>query len=58
MTHGEMVNDSIAVAAAANPIWLPYVHGPSPVLAWVLQVLGIVWILIQMGRWLYTCLKR
>lgn len=50
MTNGEIVNDTVAAAAIVNPIWLPWVHGPSPTLAWVLQIMGIVWLSIQMGR--------
>jgi hypothetical protein len=58
MTQSEIVNDSIALAAAANPFWLPYIHGPSPTLAWVLQVMGILWLMIQIGRWAYSCFRK
>lgn len=41
------VNNSIATAAVASPIWLPWLSHTSEVAALLLPIAGLVWLIIQ-----------
>jgi hypothetical protein len=48
----EMVTDTASVVAIASPWWLPLLKETSEVAAYVLPILGVVWIATQIGwKW-------
>lgn len=49
MTSGEMVTDTGAVAAIASPWWLPALHDVSQFAAFLLPILGVIWLAVQIG---------
>jgi len=49
----EHATTTLAAGAATSPWWLPTFHTVSAVAAEVLPVLGVTWLLLQIGLKLY-----
>jgi hypothetical protein len=48
----EMVTDTASVVAIASPWWLPVLKETSEVAAYVLPILGVMWLVTQIGwKW-------
>ena len=48
----ETVSDTVSVVAIASPWWLPFLKETSDVAAYVLPVLGVLWLVTQLGwKW-------
>lgn len=48
----EMVTDTASVVAIASPWWLPILKESSEVAAYVLPILGVAWLVTQIGwKW-------
>lgn len=47
-----------AVAAITSPWWLPWVLGVSAGAAWLLPILGCLWLSVQIGFFLYNKLRK
>lgn len=45
----ELVTDTVAIAAAASPWWLPALKETSEVFGLLLPIVGVIWLLIQIG---------
>lgn len=54
MTTTDHVNASAAAAAITSPWWLPALHEGSQIAAEALPILGVVWILVQIGAKIFT----
>ena len=53
----EMVTDTASVVAIASPWWLPLLKETSEIAAFVLPILGVVWLVTQIGWKWYRELK-
>lgn len=53
----EMVTDTASVVAIASPWWLPLLKEASEVAAFVLPILGVFWLVTQIGWKWYRELK-
>ena len=58
MTSGEMVTDTGAVAAIASPWWLPALHDVSQISAFLLPIIGVIWLAVQIGVKIHTTYWR
>jgi len=59
MTKGlDGVNNSIAGAAVASPIWLPWLSSMSEVSALLLPIAGLAWLVIQIVGYLVKKEKK
>lgn len=54
MSGTEIATDIVAVAAVASPWWLPSLAQLHDGAAWVLPLLGVLWLLLQIGGWFYA----
>jgi hypothetical protein len=54
MSNTDLVTDVVAVAAIASPWWIPTLEQAHDGAAWVLPLLGVLWLLLQIGGWLYS----
>jgi hypothetical protein len=54
MSPTELTTDVVAVAAVASPWWLPSLAQVHDGAAWVLPLLGCLWLLLQIGGWLFA----
>lgn len=54
MTNGEVVTDTGAIAAIASPWWLPALHDVSQVAAFLLPIVGVVWLVVQIAVKIHT----
>jgi hypothetical protein len=46
-TKVEAFTDTVAVAAAVSPTWLPWIRDISEVTGYMLPIAGLVWIIVQ-----------
>lgn len=49
MSRTEIATDVVAAAAIASPWWLPTLQELHDWAAWVLPILGVLWLLLQIG---------
>jgi hypothetical protein len=49
----EQATNGAAVGAASSPFWLPSLHTVSSAAAEVLPIIGVAWLLLQIGLKLY-----
>jgi hypothetical protein len=54
----EMITDTGAVAAAASPWWLPWLKTISDDAALILPILGVAWLLLQIGLKIWEVRRR
>lgn len=48
----ETVSDTVSVVAIVSPWWLPFLKETSEVAGYVLPILGIIWLVTQIGwKW-------
>lgn len=47
-----------AVGAIASPVWLPTLYAASHVAGLLLPILGVLWLLVQIGVKLHSTYKR
>lgn len=52
-----MVTDTASVVAIASPWWLPLLKETSEIAAFVLPILGVFWLVTQIGWKWYRELK-
>ena len=53
MNKTELATDIIAGAAIISPWWLPTLQNIHDGAAWILPLLGVLWLAIQIGFFLY-----
>lgn len=58
MSKTELATDIIAAAAIASPWWLPTLQNIHDGAAWVLPILGVLWLLLQIGLKLFETYFR
>ena len=49
----EMITDAASVVAIGSPWWLPVLKGTSEIAALLLPILGVTWLVIQIGFKVY-----
>ena len=54
----EMVTDTGAVVAAVSPWWLPWLKTVSEDAALILPILGVLWLLLQIGLKVWEVRRR
>lgn len=52
------VNNSIAGAAVASPLWLPTLSDVSELAALLLPIVGFLWLVIQIGGYVYRLFTK
>jgi len=57
-TKTEGVTDAVAVAAATSWAWMPNIQEWHDILAVALQVVGIVWIVVQISVKIHTTYRK
>lgn len=57
-TPFEKISDTVSVVAVMSPWWLPWLKETSEIAAFVLPILGVVWLITQIGWKWYRELKR
>ncbi len=55
---GVWPSNVVASAAVASPVWLPSLQTVSETAALLLPVVGIIWLLIQIGFFVYGKVKK
>jgi hypothetical protein len=58
MNNSEIVTDTGAIAAIASPWWLPALHDVSQVAAFLLPIIGVIWLAVQIGVKIHTTYFR
>jgi hypothetical protein len=56
-TKFEMATDTASVVAIASPWWLPLLKESSEIAAYILPILGVLWLTTQIGWKWYRELK-
>lgn len=52
------MTNSVATSAALSPWWLPSLQSVSDTAAMVLPILGVTWLLVQIGAKLYSTYRQ
>lgn len=50
--------DGVAVGAISSPFWLPGLQEVSDIAALALPILGCIWLVIQVGFYLWRQIKK
>lgn len=58
METGVWPSNVVATAAVASPVWLPSLQTMSETAALALPIVGIVWLLIQIGYFVYSKVRK
>lgn len=53
----EIVTDTASVVAIASPWWLPWLKETSEIAAYVLPIMGVLWLATQIGFKFYHQFK-
>ncbi len=54
----EIVTDTASVVAIATPWWLPWLRETSEVAAYVLPIMGVLWLSTQIGFKFYNQFRQ
>lgn len=57
-TKFEMVTDTASIVAIVSPWWIPWLREASEIAAYVLPILGVLWLTTQIGWKWYRELKK
>ena len=55
---GVWPSNVVAASAVASPVWLPSLQTVSEAAALALPIVGVVWLVIQIGFFLYGKFKK
>lgn len=55
---GVWPSNVVAASAVASPVWLPSLQTVSETAALVLPIVGVLWLMIQIGFFLHSKIKN